>query len=155
MLSEEIMSKEAFEELIRNLEIVASLTLYGRKSIKYWVTKLQKENKELKSKNKHLKSENNAYGNEIVRQNLEIVEKDRYIKNSEEITTEMNNDIKKLLLENKQKDKQIDLMVEKIYKRISAKELNKYCNKQKNNCKNYKECFNCIKQYFENKAKGE
>ena len=58
----------------------------------------------------------------------------------------------KLQKENEEKDKQIDLMVEKIYKRISAKELNKYCNKQKNNCKNYEECFNCIKQYFETKV---
>lgn len=105
MLSEEIMSKEAFEELIRNLEIVASLTLYGRKSIKYWVTKLQKENEELKNKNKHLKLENDAYGNTIVKQDVEIKEKDRYIKNSENITTEMNYDINKLLLELQQKDK--------------------------------------------------
>ena len=47
MLSEEeIMCKEAFDELINNLEIVEKLTLYGKKSIKYWVTKLQKENEE-------------------------------------------------------------------------------------------------------------
>lgn len=63
------------------------------------------------------------------------------------------NIIEKLQKENKEKDKQIDLMVEKIYKRISAKELDKYCNKQKNNCKNYEDCFKCIKQYFETKAK--
>ena len=58
-----------------------------------------------------------------------------------------------IINELQQKDKQIDLMVEKIYKRISAKELDKYCNKQKNNCKNYEDCFKCIKQYFETKAK--
>ena len=79
------------------------------------ITKLQKENEELKNKNKHLKLENDAYGNTIVKQDVEIKEKDRYIKNSEEITTEMNNDIKKLLLEIKKKDKQIDLMSEYIY----------------------------------------
>ena len=50
MLSEEeIMCKEAFDELINNLEIVEKLTLYGKKSIKYWATKLQKENKDLKT----------------------------------------------------------------------------------------------------------
>ena len=79
-------------------------------------------------------------------------------KENEELKTTVNKqsiDISNNLIELQQKDKQIYLMVEKIYKRISAKELNKYCNKQKNNCKNYKECFNCIKQYFENKAKGE
>ena len=61
--------------------------------------------------------------------------------------------IKEQQEEIEKKDKQIDLMVEKIYKRISAKELDKYCNKQKNNCKNYEDCFKCIKQYFETKAK--
>lgn len=41
-------------------------------------------------------------------------EKDKYIKHSEEITTEMNEDINKLLIEIKEKDKQIDLMLDKI-----------------------------------------
>lgn len=40
------MSNEAFKELMENLEVVEKLTPYGRKAIKYWVTKLLKENKE-------------------------------------------------------------------------------------------------------------
>ena len=44
MNEKEIMSEEAFKELIDNLESVEKLTLYGRKAIKYWVNKLQKEN---------------------------------------------------------------------------------------------------------------
>lgn len=75
------------------------------KTVLNLITKLQKENEELKNKNKHLKLENDAYGNTIVKQDVEIKEKDRYIKNSENITTEMNYDINKLLLELQQKDK--------------------------------------------------
>ena len=52
MSDEEIMSEEAFKELIDNLEIIEKLTPYGRKAIKYWVNKLQKENEE---KNKIIK----------------------------------------------------------------------------------------------------
>ena len=54
MNEKEIMSEEAFKELINNLEIVEKLTPYGRKAIKYWVNKLQKENEKLKYKNKDL-----------------------------------------------------------------------------------------------------
>ena len=79
---------------------------------------------------------------------------DSYLKDELDLAIEtVLNLITKLQKENEEKDKQIDLMVEKIYKRISAKELDKYCNKQKNNCKNYEDCFKCIKQYFETKAK--
>ena len=49
MSEEEIMSEEAFNELIDNLEIIEKLTPYGRKAIKYWVNKLHKENKVLKT----------------------------------------------------------------------------------------------------------
>ena len=91
------------------------------------ITKLQKENKEkdnnieeLKSRNKYLKLENEAYGKAIVEQDEKIKQKDKYIKHSEEITTEMNKDINKLLLEIKQKDKQIDLMGEVIFEKFKA-----------------------------------
>lgn len=46
MNEKEIMSEKAFKELIDNLEIVEKLTPYGRKAIKYWVNKLQRENEE-------------------------------------------------------------------------------------------------------------
>lgn len=45
---EEIMSKEAFEEIIDNIEIISNLTLYARKNIKYYFNRLQEENKQLK-----------------------------------------------------------------------------------------------------------
>lgn len=44
---EDIMSEEAFNELIDNFEIVNTLTEYGRKAIKQNVKKLQKRIKEL------------------------------------------------------------------------------------------------------------
>ena len=43
-----IMSEEAFNELIDGFEYVGNLTDYGRKNIKYHVQKLQQENKQLK-----------------------------------------------------------------------------------------------------------
>ena len=39
----EIMSQEAFNELIDNFEVVATLTMYGRKSIKHYVKEMQAE----------------------------------------------------------------------------------------------------------------
>lgn len=86
------MTEEAFNEIIDNFEVVTYLTEYGRRGIKENVKRLQKENEE----------------------------KDKYIKHSEEITTEMNKDINKLLLEIKQKDKQIDLMGEVIFEKFKA-----------------------------------
>lgn len=47
-MKNKIMSEEAFNELIENIEVVSQLTMYGRKNIKYYVNKLQKENLQLK-----------------------------------------------------------------------------------------------------------
>lgn len=55
-IEEDIMSEEAFNELIDNFEIVNTLTEYGRKAIKQNVKKLQKRIKELEEKNKLLLS---------------------------------------------------------------------------------------------------
>lgn len=46
----ETMSEEAFNELIDNFEVVAHLTMYGRKGIKDNVKKLQARIKELEEK---------------------------------------------------------------------------------------------------------
>lgn len=48
MNEEIIMSKEAFEELVNGFEFIESLTLYGRKSLKYHIKRLQEENQQLK-----------------------------------------------------------------------------------------------------------
>ena len=52
----DIMSEEAFNELIDNFEVVETLTEYGRKAIKQNVKKLQKRIKELEEENKKLKA---------------------------------------------------------------------------------------------------
>ena len=51
-IEKDIMSEEAFNELIDNFEIVNTLTEYGRKAIKQNVKKLQKRIKELEEENK-------------------------------------------------------------------------------------------------------
>lgn len=49
---DDVMSQEAFNELIDNLEVVATLTMYGRKSIKHYVKEMQAE---LERKDKRIK----------------------------------------------------------------------------------------------------
>ena len=51
-IEDEIMSQEAFNELIDNFEVVATLTMYGRKSIKHYVKEMQAE---LERKDKRIK----------------------------------------------------------------------------------------------------
>lgn len=85
-------------------------------------------------------------------------EQDKYIKDANDITTEMSNDIKKLTSEIEKKDKQIDLMAKFIENNISEKKIiNEICIKSK--CNN-EECHeddlkDCIKQYFERKVEDE
>lgn len=143
-LNDCIIRENIFEEdfALYNIEILIKL-----------INKLLNENKnEIKARdilaqlNETLKEENK--------------EKDIYIKHSEEITTEMNNDINKLLSEIKEKDKQIDLSAEFIKNNMSEKKIiNEICIKGK--CNN-EECHEddlkeCIKLHFVKlaKEKGE
>ena len=57
-IEEDIMSEEAFNELIDNFEIVNTLTEYGRKAIKQNVKNLQKRIKELEEENRIFKDSN-------------------------------------------------------------------------------------------------
>ena len=50
------MTEEAFNELIDNLEVVAHLTMYGRKGIKENVKRLQARIKELEEENAQLEA---------------------------------------------------------------------------------------------------
>lgn len=52
-----IMSEEAFNELIDGFEYMGNLTDYGRENIKYHVQKLQQENKQLKDNWNKLKKQ--------------------------------------------------------------------------------------------------
>lgn len=55
---DDVMSQEAFNELIDNFEVVATLTMYGRKSIKYYVKKMQAEREQDKKRIQELEEEN-------------------------------------------------------------------------------------------------
>lgn len=44
-MKEDIMSEEAFREVIENIELISNMTLYGRKNIKHYFNKLLRENK--------------------------------------------------------------------------------------------------------------
>ncbi len=73
-----------------------------------------------------------------------IKEQDKYIKDANDITTEMSNDIKKLTSEIKKKDKQIDLMADEIImtKPINCTKTNEFSTKKIYMSKEE------IKQYF-------
>ena len=117
------------------------------------ITKLQKENEEVKIKNKYLKLENGAYGNTIVKQDIEIEQKDKYIKNSEDITTEMKNDINKLLLEIKEKDNKVRQIINRldndIFRISKSKEINKWDDYRRCRLKAYRTKTREIKEYIE------
>lgn len=57
-IEDDVMSQEAFNELIDNFEVVATLTMYGRKSIKHYVKKMQAEREQNKKRIKELEEEN-------------------------------------------------------------------------------------------------
>lgn len=124
------------------------------------ITKLEKENgkkdnniEELKSKNKYLKLENEAYGKAIVEQDEKIKQKDKYIKNSEDITTEMKNDINKLLLEIKEKDNKVRQIINRldndIFRISKSKEINKWDDYRRCRLKAYRTKTREIKEYIE------
>ena len=48
MNNENYISEEVFEELVNGLDFIERLTLYGRKSLKYHIKRLQEENQKLK-----------------------------------------------------------------------------------------------------------
>lgn len=105
------------------------LLIKGWKNILNLITKLQKENKK----------------------------KDIYIKHSEDITKEMNEDINKLLSEIKEKDKQIDELVKYIDSNnyVDNEECQFQWDFKIEKCAGNGDCKECIKQYFEKLAKEE
>lgn len=52
MIEKDIMSEEAFNEIVEGFEFVEKLTPYGRKNLKYHIKRLQQENQELKNQQK-------------------------------------------------------------------------------------------------------
>lgn len=56
-IEEDVMSEEAFNELIDNFEVVEKITMFGRKSIKYYVKKMQAEREQDKKRMQELEKE--------------------------------------------------------------------------------------------------
>ena len=90
---------------------IAECLAYDMKYVEEYITKLQKENEILK---RAFDRQTADMSNNL----LELRQKDKYIKDSEDITKEMGNDINGLLLEIKEKDKQI-IELNKYLERIS------------------------------------
>ena len=80
-------------------------------------------------------------------------QKDKYIKNSEDITTEMKNDINKLLLEIKEKDNKVRQIINRldndIFRISKSKEINKWDDYRRCRLKAYKTKTKEIKEYIE------
>lgn len=80
-------------------------------------------------------------------------EKDKYIKNSEDITTEMKNDINKLLLEIKEKDNKVRQIINRldndIFRISKSKEINKWDDYRRCRLKAYRTKTREIKEYIE------
>lgn len=58
MNNKNYISEEAFEELVNGLDFIGSFTLYGRKSLKYHIKRLQEENQQLKKQLEELEEQN-------------------------------------------------------------------------------------------------
>ena len=149
-MSKEIMTEEAFYELIENLEVVDKLTIYGKNAIKYWVLKLQKENKLAKEQLKKQCEIADERNDLLVKVQKLQKEKEEYKKLYEKALT----DVVSADKENIELKKQIDLIIEE-YEFYDSINFKNFCEDQlrKNMC--IQDCKNCAKQYFENKAKGE
>ena len=95
---EEIMTKEAFDELIDNLEVVEKLTLYGRKAIKYHVKKMQQQIDEKDKKIQELEEANKIFALEGSKVRLSLYIKENYIpiQKIQDKIEELNNQEKEL-----------------------------------------------------------
>lgn len=130
MKNKELMSEEAFNELIDNLEIVEKLTLYGRRSIKYHVRKLQYELKSLEDVK------------EIMNTNVKELAELKNIRKIKDENWRLQTDNKLKTDEIKKKDKIIKEMAKYIAKEDKT---NKFCD-YKTVCDN--DCEECVEAYF-------
>lgn len=123
MLFDEEINLKCGKEMIKQITIFLNL-----------ITKLQKENKDIKKRKDSQEKRFKKYKENIEKKHEEIYEN--------------------LVSENEEKDRQIDLMAEFISKQDVEEEI---CIKNKTNpdwCnEDYTSCKDCIKQYFERKSK--
>lgn len=155
MEDKELMSKEAFIELIDNLEIVKELSSYGVKNIKYYFKKLQEENESLKEKIKNLKDIEKIMNTDVKElaelKNIEKIKSENWILQEEKekykylYQKALDNTIISDR-ENIRLKKQIDLMAKYIAKTNKTK---KFCD-VKYICD--QNCESCIIQYFKDEV---
>ena len=168
MLSEE--EKKAIDNLFHLQHINMYLDLHTKETFKIknktiikwkksveilinFITKLQKENEDIKSRKDNQEKRFKKYKENIDKQHEEIYEnlvseKEKYAYLYQKA---LDNTVK-ADKENIQLKKQIDLMAEEIRKTILiVKPESKFCQYEED-CKNIR-CKDCIKQYFEKQAK--
>ena len=101
------------------------------------ITRLKKENEDIQNRKEHQELRFKKYKEDMEKQHEEIYED--------------------LVFEKEEKDKQIDLMAEYIDKcnYVDSEECQFQYDFKIKGCIEKGDCIDCIKQYFENKAKGE
>lgn len=165
MERKKMMSEEAFDELIDNLEIVEKLTLYGRRSIKYHVKKLQDELKgledvkeimntnvkelvelknirKIKDENWRLQTDNKLKIDEIEKKDKQIQE---LINKNKKLELEAQENFDKAT-ENAEEIIKLNKIIKEMAKYIAKEDkTNKFCD-YKTVCDN--DCEECVEAYF-------
>lgn len=165
MERKKMMSEEAFNELIDNLEIVEKLTLYGRRSIKYHVKKLQdelkgledvkeimntnvkelvdlKNIKKIKDENWRLQTDNKIKKDEIDKKDKQIQE---LINKNKKLELEAQENFDKAT-ENAEEIIKLNKIINKMAKYIVKEDkTEKFCD-YKTVCDN--DCEECVEAYF-------
>ena len=162
------LSNNDFKHEIKAMQTVLNMLKEKDREIEHQIEKRNNQKAELAILNEKQKEMNKlindvkSYKGQFKRQEKQIrelkkenEEKDKYIKHSEEITTEMNEDINKLLIEIKEKDKQIDELVKYIDSNnyVDNEECQFQWDFKIEKCAGNGDCKECIKQYFEKLAK--
>ena len=95
MNNKKLMSYEAFNELIDNLEYVDHLTKYGRENIKYHVQKLQEENISLRNRIKTIKRQRKKSTQKVRKYKEIITDFQSSLEHKNKIIKEASNILKK------------------------------------------------------------
>lgn len=165
MSEEVIRENEALENIVANYKQKLNSLDIQENLIKHLgneVEKLQKERQKYKEETSkiYIEANNTLYFDDssdycgalwnilrIINPNLEEYPDLEYIEEANDITTDMSEDIKKLIAEIKIKDKIIDRMAIKIHTLDDNN--TKYCDGKSNCDCEISHCKDCIKQHFE------
>lgn len=87
-IEDDVMSQEAFNELIDNFEVVATLTMYERKLIKHYVKEMQAEREQKDKRIQELEADLYS-SNEIIADLTDSIPKQVVIDKMEELNKEI------------------------------------------------------------------